>query len=112
MWIKDHDRDGFEWIDVQDVQQSVVSFLRFGESEKDVTLVVCNFTPAVRYDYKIGAPLYCEWEEILNSDYEAFGGSGVRNEGTHSLNEEAHGREFCVSLCLPPLSILWLRPKL
>ncbi len=68
---------GFEWVDASDTEQSVLSFLRRGESPEDVVLVVCNFTPVVRENYRLGVPLPGEWREIVNTDRQDYGGGGV-----------------------------------
>lgn len=97
--------EGFEWIDHQDGENSVISYIRKGQKEKDTLVVVCNFTPVVREGYRIGVPAGGEWKEVFNSDDKHFWGSGMKNKGklkTESIT--AHGREQSLSLSLPPLS--------
>ncbi len=104
---------GFEWVDCNDAKQSVVSFLRYGKDRRDPTLVVCNFTPVPRPAYGIGVPDSERWEEVLNSDDVIYGGSGWGKRGTAVAEPvELHGRPCSISLDLPPLSILYLRPVL
>lgn len=99
---------GFEWIDFNDREQSVISFLR--KSKNDMILVVCNFTPVPRYHYRIGVPQEGFWKELLNSDASLYGGSGTGNlGGVYSSTEPFHGRNFSISLVLPPLGILFLK---
>jgi 1,4-alpha-glucan branching enzyme len=106
----DYVEGGFKWVDCGDVEQSVVSFLRQGEDPDTAVLVVCNFTPVPRHDYRIGVPWGGRWEELLNSDAEAYGGSGKGNFG--GLDAEAipaHEMDQSISLTLPPLSAVLLK---
>lgn len=104
----DFDNRGFRWIDTSDREQSVMSFLRSGMESHILT--ICNFTPVVRYNYRIGVPFAGLWREILNSDLEEFGGSGVRNQYEIQTEEIAtHGYSQSISLVLPPLSVLYLK---
>jgi 1,4-alpha-glucan branching enzyme len=106
----DFEPSGFEWVDFNDVEKSIISFLRKGK--ENCFLVVCNFTPVPRFNYRIGVPFGGFWEEILNSDSEFYGGSGLGNMGGVLAEEiKFHGRNFSVSLILPPLSILVFRHK-
>ena len=100
------DQRGFQWVDYSDEQNSVVSFIRKGKGEKDDLLVVCNFTPEVRHNYRIGVPYKGYWKEVLNSDNSEFHGSGVLNSGQlHTKPVRYHGHDYSVSLTLPPLGI-------
>lgn len=103
----DFEREGFEWIDFSDWEKSVISFLRKGKSSKNIVLVVCNFTPVVRSDYRIGVSAGGLWKEILNSDGREYGGNGHGNFGGVKADPiQIHGRQHSISLTLPPLSIL------
>jgi len=102
---------GFEWVDFHDVEGSVISFLRFAEDRRDYLLIACNFTPVPRHGYRIGVPEEGFYQEILNSDSELFGGSNLGNGGLVSSQAiPIHGRPFSLSLTLPPLGVLWLKP--
>lgn len=102
--------DGFEWIDVNDSEQSVVSLMRKGGQDKPVILAVCNFTPVPRYHYHLGVPYGGTWTEVLNSDAEIYGGSGMGNLGeVYAHPTERFGRPFSLWMTLPPLSIVFLR---
>jgi 1,4-alpha-glucan branching enzyme len=106
----DFEPSGFEWIDFNDVEKSIISFLRKGKEY--CFLVVCNFTPVPRFNYRIGVPFEGFWEEILNSDSEFYGGSGLGNMGgVFAEKIKFHGRNFSVSITLPPLSILVFKHK-
>ncbi|MBI3811373.1 MAG: 1,4-alpha-glucan branching protein GlgB [Nitrospirae bacterium] len=106
----DFDAQGFEWIGSNDWEQSIVSFLRKGMTADETVLVVCNFTPVPRHDYRIGVPRGGFWRELLNSDATSYGGGGHGNRGgVESAPTHAHGRETSISLFLPPLGILFLK---
>ncbi len=110
-----HERDfsasGFEWIDHSDADASVLAFLRKG-ADGAVVAVVCNFTPVVRHNYRVGVPVGGAWLEVLNSDSELYGGSGQGNLGrVEASGTRSHGRPFSIELVLPPLGVLVLKPE-
>ena len=110
LYEKDFSSDGFHWIDATDIENSIISFLRSGNNEKDSVLVVCNFTPVPRFNYHTGVPYGGVWKELLNSDALEYGGSGYGNMGkTNALPGEFHGRPYSLDLTLPPLSILFFK---
>jgi 1,4-alpha-glucan branching enzyme len=103
----DFEHAGFEWVDFSDVEQSVVSFLRRGSEAKETVLVVCNFTPTPRSNYRVGVPEGGRWRELLNSDAAEYGGSGSGNFGGVDAEPiPVHGRAYSLLLTLPPLGIL------
>jgi len=109
LYERDFDSSGFAWVVGDDREQSVLAFLRHGAPGTKPVLVVCNFTPVPRYDYRIGIPGGA-WVEIFNSDAAGFGGSGVGNSGNlESSNIGAHGHDSSISLVLPPLATIILR---
>ncbi|MCL4160763.1 UNVERIFIED_CONTAM: hypothetical protein GTU68_011357 [Idotea baltica] len=102
--------DGFEWIDLGDHKNSVLSFIRKGENEADLLIVICNFTPVVRDSYKVGVPEKGTYQEVLNSNKADFGGSGDHVDlKVKTKTETWHGRSQCIELSLPPLSIVVLK---
>jgi 1,4-alpha-glucan branching enzyme len=103
--------EGFEWIDGSDEANSVLVFMRKARNPGDYVVVVCNFTPQVRREYRIGVPDGGSYAELVNSDSGAYGGSNVGNMG-HIQAESTpwQGRPYSVNLVLPPLSVLILRP--
>ena len=102
----DFDQSGFEWVDCNDSEQSVLTFLRRPRSGAAL-LVVCNFTPVPRTNYIVGVPEGGYWREIVNSDATLYGGSGIGNfGGVDSAPVSVHGRFHSLALTLPPLSIL------
>ncbi|MCX7771863.1 MAG: 1,4-alpha-glucan branching protein GlgB [Clostridia bacterium] len=103
--------EGFEWIDCNDTEHSVVSFMRKGQDWRDMLIFVCNFTPAVYEDYRIGAPLDTIYTEIFNSDHETFGGSHVVNDQPMVFEKvPCHNKPYSIRLRIPPLSTVILRP--
>ncbi|HSJ15493.1 MAG TPA: alpha amylase C-terminal domain-containing protein, partial [Longimicrobiales bacterium] len=110
----DFDSAGFEWLDADDSLNSVLSYVRRGrhtdDQPPDELLVICNFTPVVRTNYRVGVPHTGFWREVLNSDAATYGGSGVGNlGGAHASPVPFHGRPHSLNLTLPPLGILVLR---
>ena len=106
----DCDSRGFKWIDCNDSEQSVVSLLRKGKADEDVVLVVCNFTPMPRYNYRVGVPTGGFWQELLNSDAVDYSGSGVGNFGGVIAEPIAqHNQLYSVNLILPPLAIAFFK---
>ena len=102
--------NGFEWIDFHDLDNSVISFVRRAKDPRDFLVVVCNFTPVVRHNYRVGTPEPGAYLEVLNSDSELYGGSGVRNSGPIWTNPQpVQSRQQHLSLTLPPLAVIVLR---
>ena len=107
----DCDPAGFEWIDCTDWEKSVITYLRKGRSPEDVAVVVCNFTPVVREEYRIGVPFGGVYRERLNSDAGVYGGSNVGNAGAVMATETAcHGRPYSLVVTLPPLGAMVFVP--
>lgn len=109
---RDCEREGFAWIDCNDADTGVISYIRRGADPDDFTVVVCNFTPVVRYGYRVGVPRKLRYEERLNTDSALYGGSNVGNLGAIEAGDvRAHGFSFSLPLTLPPLGVLVLRPE-
>jgi 1,4-alpha-glucan branching enzyme len=107
----DFDGAGFEWIDANDSDNSVLTLLRRVEGSPPV-LAAFNFTPIPRYGYRVGVPLAGAWREALNSDAPAYGGSGVGNLGRATTEPVAwHGRAQSLALTLPPLGAVMFVPE-
>jgi 1,4-alpha-glucan branching enzyme len=104
--------DGFEWVDCNDSLNSIICYLRKGRTKGSTMLVACNFTPLPRLGYRIGVPQGGYWKEVLNSDAEAYGGSGYGNFGGMEADEiRFHGRPFSLNITLPPLgAVLFKAP--
>ncbi|MFC3041735.1 1,4-alpha-glucan branching protein GlgB [Virgibacillus xinjiangensis] len=102
----DHQSEGFEWIDPHHPDQSIIAFFRRGLEESDELVIVCNFTPNVHYDYKIGVRTPGTYEEIFNTDAKEYGGSGQLNGRAHySFTERWHGQPHHIKIKVPPLGM-------
>jgi 1,4-alpha-glucan branching enzyme len=106
----DFDWQGFEWLDANDSDNSVFSFIRRGKNPDDMLIIVLNATPVVRYGYRIGVPRPGHYEEVFNSDALIYGGSNVGNLGGMNAGEHAWmGRRYSLALTLPPLAAVFLK---
>lgn len=110
LWELDHREQGFEWIDPHDFNQSIVTFVRKSKDPKEFILIVCNFTPVIRTDYRIGVPLLQEYREVFNSDNEAFGGTGQLNLNLKACARSWHNQPFSLEITVPPLSAVYIKP--
>jgi 1,4-alpha-glucan branching enzyme len=111
LWQRDIDPAGFSWIDGSAAEDNVLSFIRYDAGDEPL-ISVSNFAPVVRHGYRVGVPDGPGvWREVLNSDATRYGGSGVLNpEPVKAEPVEWNGRPHSVSLTLPPLATIWLRP--
>lgn len=106
----DCEPEGFSWVDCNDASQSVVCFLRKGRPPSPLILVVCNFTPVPRHNYRVGVPLSGHWTEILNGDAPLYGGSGQGNIGGLNTTPVAwHNHPQSLNMTLPPLAMIAFR---
>ncbi len=111
LYEADFEPAGFEWVDCHDADQSILSFVRRPRAGAPV-LAICNFTPVPRYNYTLGVREGGWWRELLNSDAPLYGGSGIGNlGGVEAAPVPAHGRQYSLSLTLPPLAMLLLKPE-
>lgn len=112
LYEKDCEADGFAWVDCCDSDNSCLAFLRYGHDRERPILVVFNFTPVVRTQYRVGIDRAGVWRERLNSDSHIYGGSNVGNFGCITAEPlSAHGRPHSLVLTLPPLGVLFLAPE-
>jgi 1,4-alpha-glucan branching enzyme len=103
--------EGFRWIDANDSDQSVYSFLRYDASGGGRPVAcVANLTPVPRHGYRLGLPQPGRWVEILNSDAQEFGGGGIGNGEVWTDDVQWHGHAQSVALTVPPLGVIWLAP--
>jgi len=108
----DFEPPGFEWMDCNDGDSSVLSFVRRAADPQDYLVVVANFTPVVRENYRVAVPLPGGYREILNSDAAIYGGTNVGNMGKVTADRIPWvGREYSLNLKLPPLAVLILKPE-
>jgi 1,4-alpha-glucan branching enzyme len=106
----DFEWQGYEWLELHDWENSVIAFLRRARNSDDAIVVVCNFTPVVRENYRIGVPTGGYYREILNTDSEIYGGSNVGNQGgAWGVSQPHAGRPFHLSIRVPPLGTLFLK---
>lgn len=108
----DFENEGFEWINLIDWENSVISFIRKGRSTKDIILGICNFTPVPREKYRVGVPVGGSWKVVLNSDDNKYGGSGlVKTRKAKSKRIPCNYRDYSFSITMPPLGVILLKWK-
>ena len=107
---RDHKREGFRWLVADDHEQSVFAFIRFDDHNTPV-IVISNMTPVVRNNYRLGVPSQGGWIEHINTDSSIYAGSGIGNTSVHTESVITHGYDQSISLTLPPLSTLILKPE-
>jgi 1,4-alpha-glucan branching enzyme len=109
LYQRDHDPDGFDWIDANDSRQSTLSFIRRSADPDECIVGIFNFTPEPRHDFRIGVDAAGFWHELINTDARVYGGSGLGNQGgVQAERISSHGRPFSLNLTLPPLGALFL----
>ncbi len=107
LYERDFEWEGFRWIDANDAENSVLTYMRFAKDPSDFVVVACNFTPITRTNYRIGVPEPGFYAEILNSDAAAYNGSNVGNMGgVESEPYSSHGYAQSLQITLPPLGIV------
>jgi 1,4-alpha-glucan branching enzyme len=110
LWERGYQSEGFQWIDADNSDQSIISFIRRGDDPKDDLVILLNFDVNPREDFRLGVPEWCYWKEIFNSDQAEFGGSGVVNEGKiKSLDAGWNGQAQSVVVRVPPLGGIVLK---
>jgi 1,4-alpha-glucan branching enzyme len=111
LWERDFEWTGFKWIDANDTDQNVISFLRFPANSGGKPLAcVANLSPVPRGGYRVGLPSVGTWIEVLNTDAPDFWGSGVVNGAVQADGPPWHGLEHSTQVTLPPLAVIWLEP--
>ena len=109
LFARDHEPEGFDWIDANDSRDSTLSFVRRSASPEETLIAIFNFTPEARHAHCIGVEHEGFWHEIINTDAKIYGGSGQGNQGgVHTTAVPCHGRPVSLSLTLPPLGALLL----
>ncbi len=107
---QDHSWEGFQWIDMSDADNSLISFIRRGRSPEAYMICIFNFTPTVHHEYRFGVPEAREYEVILNSDSSFYSGSNVGVQRVHASQESWHHQPAHISITVPPLTGLILKP--
>ena len=109
LWELDHDHAGFQWIDGGNADQNILSFLRFDATGNPIAVVV-NFAGHPYHNFRLGLPKPGVWKEIMNTDAEIYGGSGVGNfGGVQTQEHQSHGRPYSAEITVPPLGSVWLK---
>lgn len=113
LWLLDYEEEGFKWIDADNSEESVLSFIRIGKNKKEKLIFICNFTPEVYYDFKVGVPGLGEYVEVFNSDSLEFGGAGnIMGDSILKATEESFKDfDYSISVKVPPLGTLVLKVK-
>ena len=113
LWSLDYEEEGFKWIDADNSEESVLSFIRIGKNKKEKLIFICNFTPEVYYDFKVGVPELGEYVEVFNSDSLEFGGAGnIMGDSILKATEESFKDfDYSISVKVPPLGTLVLKVK-
>ena len=110
LYEDDFSWEGFQWIEHEDADRSILAFERIAASGNERIVFVCNFTPTVHHRYRIGVRDAGSYRELLNSDASFYGGSGVGNGGEVTTVElPSHGRDHSLELTVPPLGVLLLK---
>ncbi|MBV9832512.1 MAG: 1,4-alpha-glucan branching protein GlgB [Marmoricola sp.] len=108
LWSQDSSPDGFQWIDADDAARNLVSFVRWG-SDGSAVACITNFSGGPHESYQVGLPFAGQWTELINTDAEVYGGSGVGNLGTVTAHDRPHqGMPASASVRVPPLGTVWL----
>lgn len=114
MWEQDCSPEGFKWIDADDDENSILSFIRYSKKEDDILLFICNFKPEVHYDFKLKVPYAGEYVEVLNSDEKKYGGSGQVMGKVRLIaeleekGEKQHNNEYFINIKVPPMGTVVL----
>ncbi len=108
----DFDTEGFQWVEANDSDNSIFTYIRYAKDKSDFLVIACNFTPVPREAYRIGVPEAAHYQELLNSDAEMYGGGNIGNYGGfHSEPVGAHGFANSLNLTIPPLGIVIMKPR-
>jgi 1,4-alpha-glucan branching enzyme len=110
LYEKSFDPDGFDWMDMGDAQNSILTYMRKGHDESENLLVVANFTPNSHSDYRVGIYGSTSWKEIFNSNAEQYGGTGDFSNTTVDIEEkQTHGKDWSLKLKVPPLALIIMK---
>jgi len=107
--MADVESSGFRWIDADNADYNVIAFMRSAPATPRKIICVCNFSPVVHRDYRLGLPGPGYYREIVNTDSEWYGGSNAGNDGGVQAEPVAsHGWDYSAAFTLPPLAVIWL----
>ncbi len=112
LWEVDFDPAGFRWLEPNDADGNCVAFMRLSDGGARSLVCACNFSPVPRYGYRLGLPAAGRWRELVNTDSELYGGSGVGNLGGVVAEAKPWNDQPCsAEITLPPLGVVWLVPE-
>jgi 1,4-alpha-glucan branching enzyme len=112
LWEVDFDPAGFRWLEANDADANIIAFLRLSRGGERPAVCVGNFSPVPRASYRVGLPRGGAWHELINTDDERYGGTGVGNPGEIVAEQKPwHEQPFSAELTLPPLGVVWLVPR-
>jgi 1,4-alpha-glucan branching enzyme len=112
LWELDFEPAGFRWLEANDAASNVIAFQRLAAGDARPVVCVCNLSPVPRENYRVGLPAAGRWEEVVNTDSELYGGSGVGNLGGVAAGAKPwHDQPFSAEVTLPPLGVVWLAPE-
>ncbi|MPQ43312.1 1,4-alpha-glucan branching protein GlgB [Clostridium tarantellae] len=109
LWQLDYDLNGFQWIDADNKDQSILIFIRRGKKEEDTLIFICNFTPVVYYNFDIGVPYLWSYKQVFNTDSFKFGGSNqIIDEILYAKKKKCHNQPYKLTIKVPPMAVLIL----
>ncbi|MER2109706.1 MAG: 1,4-alpha-glucan branching protein GlgB [Desemzia incerta] len=112
LWELDHDPKGIQILDADNAEESIMTFIRKGKKPRDFLIVICNFVPIERHNYRVGVPFEGQYEEILNTEMEALGGTWTKGQGVLKTEKKAwNQQEYSLNLIVPAMSVVILKPK-
>lgn len=112
LWEIDHHSDGIEILDADNASESILTYIRKGKKPRDFLIVICNFVPVERQNYRVGVPFEGQYEELLNTEMEELGGTWTATQGGLKTDKKPHNnQDFSVSLIVPAMSVVILKPK-
>ncbi|MGE7365529.1 1,4-alpha-glucan branching protein GlgB [Desemzia incerta] len=112
LWELDHDPKGIQILDADNAEESIMTFIRKGKKPRDFLIVICNFVPIERHNYRVGVPFEGQYEEILNTEMEELGGTWTKGQGVLKTEKKAwNQQEYSLNLIVPAMSVVILKPK-
>ena len=106
LWELDYSPEGFKWIDADNNEQSILIFMRKGKKDKDTLIFICNFTPEVYYDFRVGVPYLADYKEVFNTDNKDYGGSGQTMEDVLVAEDISyHNMPYSIKVKVPPMAV-------
>ncbi|MFL2100625.1 1,4-alpha-glucan branching protein GlgB [Desemzia sp. FAM 23991] len=112
LWELDHDPKGIEILDADNASESIMTYIRKGKKPRDFLIIICNFVPVERQNYRVGVPFEGQYEELLNTEMEELGGTWTETQGTLKTEKKPHNnQEYSINLIVPAMSVIILKPK-